>query len=81
MVLPSTSKEAAGIVAERIHAAVENHVVSAYDESIKTTLSLGVASLSPEITKAQELLDHSDFALYRAKKTGRNKVCVYGIYE
>ncbi|WP_373229168.1 GGDEF domain-containing protein [Cohnella sp.] len=45
--------------------------------SIPITASIGVATF-PEVTK-ENLLEYADSALYRAKKTGRNKVVSYAM--
>lgn len=44
----------------------------------RVTVSLGIASLKPAFeTKAGELLQRADSALYRAKQEGRNRLQVY----
>ncbi|MFP6808727.1 MAG: GGDEF domain-containing protein [Pseudomonadales bacterium] len=43
------------------------------------TVSIGVATVVPnDQSRPRDLIIQSDEALYRAKATGRNKVCVYG---
>jgi PleD family two-component response regulator len=80
--LPETSHNWALIVAERIrssieamsfHPPVEN---GGHSSSIHVTVSTGVSSLDPERDTLLDLLTHADHALYTAKKTGRNRVCV-----
>ena len=75
--LPDTDKVGARGVAERIRASVDNHKFYAYDEKIKVEVSIGVAGFPQDSTRPQALIDKSDQALYRAKESGRNKVCVY----
>jgi diguanylate cyclase (GGDEF)-like protein len=70
MVLVNTDTEGAAHVAERIRKAVETHEWKLRP----VTLSLGVATLSLEPTTAAELLSEADFALYRSKQDGRNRV-------
>lgn len=43
----------------------------------RVTVSVGVAELSPTTETPEDLLAHADKALYKAKQTGKNKVCVY----
>jgi diguanylate cyclase (GGDEF)-like protein/PAS domain S-box-containing protein len=45
---------------------------------IPITASLGVALWEPLMARDQ-LIMHADYAMYRAKRTGRNMVCVAGI--
>lgn len=81
VILPEADKEGARNTAERIRLAVENRKISAYDESIEVTVSVGVATYPDDAQKAEELFDRSDWSLYRAKQSGRNRVCVYGLYK
>ena len=77
IVLPDTDKESAFQVAERIRLAVEEHTLHAYDEVIKVTISVGVAGFpEDESSNIQGLIEAADKALYRAKQSGRNRVCV-----
>lgn len=81
VILPETSKEGALFAGERIRKAVEEKKIKAYDESLKVSISVGIAVFPDNAHDLQELIDKSDFSLYRAKQTGRNKVCVYGLYR
>ena len=43
---------------------------------ISVSLSIGLASCRPEFQNASTWLNEADKALYIAKNTGRNKICV-----
>jgi len=80
VMLPNTPMEGAREVAERIRRAVL-HAARPHDGSPlgRVTISLGVASIAPiPGSKPQTLIDLADAALYQAKRTGRNKVCMAG---
>jgi len=80
VVLPDTDYDGAGYVAQRIRAAVEAATIKAYDTSTKATVSIGVSVYPQDGKKINELIDKADWALYRAKKEGRNRVCTFGVY-
>lgn len=63
--------------AERICAMVENHEFDTQSkDKIRITVSIGVACY-PETTAAEDkLIEQADIALYKAKRSGRNRVCV-----
>ncbi|PIW66527.1 MAG: hypothetical protein COW11_02850 [Candidatus Omnitrophica bacterium CG12_big_fil_rev_8_21_14_0_65_43_15] len=65
-------------MAEGIRVAVEGAVFSHGNLKLSVTISLGVAfyDLKANIA-ASELVKFSDQALYKAKESGRNKVCFY----
>lgn len=74
--LPMTNKDGALFAAERIRKAIESSTIKAFDESLSVTVSIGVASFPQDATTNQELIDKADSALYRSKRTGKNKVSV-----
>lgn len=81
VVLPDTGRQGAIYAAERIRLASEKTPIKAYDAKITATVSIGVSTFPEDGEKTDELIDKADWALYRAKKQGRNKVCSFGIYE
>ena len=81
VILPDTGHQGAQYAAERIRKAVEDAVIKAYDASVKVTVSIGTSTFPDDGRKMDELIDKADWALYRAKKQGRNKVCSFGIYK
>ncbi len=77
VVLPETKPEEALRVSERIRDVVEKHKFKAYDEETDVTISMGIASFPDRAKTVDELIDNADKALYTAKDSGRNRVCVY----
>jgi diguanylate cyclase (GGDEF)-like protein len=75
IILAETDKEQAKFAAERIRQAVETKHIKAYDEELKLTISIGIATFPEDAKDNQELIEKADSALYQAKQTGRNKVC------
>lgn len=61
-------------VAEGFRKVVEEKTYTFSDESIKVTISAGVAELAMEMEGVNDLVARADSALYEAKRTGRNKV-------
>ncbi len=75
IVLPGAPAERGLEVAERLRAAVEAETVSQDGASTPVTVSIGVASKEPgQSVLISEFLKAADEALYKAKKSGRNRV-------
>lgn len=72
--LADTPVEGAVELANRIRRSFEQQTAQMPDLSAACTLSIGVASLRPEITTSAALFSAADQALYRAKAEGRNRV-------
>lgn len=68
------SLEQAMTVAERIRIAIKEHEFSTDKHQLmEITVSIGVSSY-PETTSDEELMEKADIALYRAKRSGRDRV-------
>ncbi len=66
------------IVAERLRKAVETNHFMCEEKRIPVTISLGLATLpDPAIADSSELIRAADEALYKSKKTGRNRVTLH----
>jgi diguanylate cyclase (GGDEF)-like protein len=73
IVLPDTEIKPVLVHLEEIREAVEKMVVP---DSPSATISIGVASILPTIDSSlEEFFSQADKALYKAKNTGRNRVC------
>ncbi|MCY1284926.1 diguanylate cyclase (GGDEF) domain protein [compost metagenome] len=82
LLLPETSGDGAGVVAEQLRAALEAlDIPHAGSPLGRLTISIGVHALRPtgEPEAATSLLHCADRALYQAKAKGRNQVCVYDV--
>ena len=81
VILPVTDRYGANFAAERMRVAVEEAQIKAYDTTLKVTVSIGIAGFPSDGKIVSELIDKADWALYRAKKKGRNCICAFGVYE
>ena len=72
VILPSTDKVKAHVVAERMRQTVENCEFTGVDRKI--TVSIGIAGMpDSKVEREDRLIRCADFALYRAKQLGRNR--------
>ncbi len=79
IILPETFKEKAYSSAERIRKCTAAHQFH-YKEGTpakRITISIGVASFPQDASTVQDLISFADKALYAAKETGRNRVCMF----
>ncbi|MCW9045680.1 MAG: sensor domain-containing diguanylate cyclase [Alphaproteobacteria bacterium] len=76
-ILPKTEPVVAVQLAERIRKHLETLVVTWEDQKIRFTASIGVAQVKPGTVSFSETMDSADKALYQAKESGRNQVCLY----
>ena len=79
VVLPYTDTIGALTVAERIRTAIAGHAYSLDTVSAcgRLTASLGVAFCPMDATTTEALIDKADAMLFKAKNTGKNRVCAY----
>jgi|SRR5208282_654541 len=75
--LTTESPEGVNVVAERLRAAVAAQPFAACGAEFRISVSVGVATSAPGAEPHPEsLLRAADNALYRAKREGRNRVCL-----
>jgi len=76
VLLPGTDTVEACRVAERLRARVRRLAVPTEDTTVSVTISIGVALYRTHGRDLIELLASADLALYRAKQSGRDRVCL-----
>lgn len=79
VIIPEVSKGEAYTMAERIRRVVQDYVFpfEEYQPEGNLTVSMGVSGFPEDAQESEKLIDYADRALYRAKLTGRNRVCLY----
>jgi len=78
VLLPGTNVSGAGVIAENIRRAIEQHCFKSTHAKVSVTASIGVASINDhEPDSSQKLLDMADSALYCSKERGRNRIVEY----
>ncbi len=73
LILPGTNLEGARIVAAKIRGSVCTSPT--FEHPI--TVSMGITILAGADIDAEKLVKEADMALYEAKQTGRNRICVF----
>jgi diguanylate cyclase (GGDEF)-like protein len=74
-VLPGTGLEGALEVAERMRAGVQTAGLAPGNDTL--TVSIGIATFPTDAENKTELLDKADWAMYLAKRSGRNLVATF----
>jgi two-component system, cell cycle response regulator len=78
VILPKTHLSGALTVAERIWRGLGERVHAIGSTEEKVTASIGIAFYpSKDVTSSELLVRFADEALYRAKREGRNTICLY----
>lgn len=77
-ILIKTRLDEACQIAERVRKAVEDCAIDHEETQPQgcLTVSVGISTLSPQVTSLKGLLQTADDALYEAKRTGRNRVTI-----
>jgi two-component system, cell cycle response regulator len=77
VILPYADRNEAFIVAERLRNLIAAQDIDIQDgQTIKATASLGCATFPIDAGTEETLMGAADAALYRAKRSGRNRVCI-----
>jgi len=81
VILPDTPLLGAQHVAESLRKQIGTLAMVAGDHTVAVTASVGVAAATAGETGVTALIERADEALYRAKRSGRNRFCVAGSTE
>ncbi|MCU7836631.1 MAG: diguanylate cyclase [gamma proteobacterium symbiont of Taylorina sp.] len=78
ILLPATNIDGALVISEKIRTVVEELVIKIEDvQELKFTVSIGVSQINKERdVSIENSINRADKALYEAKESGRNKVCI-----
>ena len=79
LLFPDLEREQAFLIIEQIRSQVEkikSYGAGKEKTNVKVTISGGVSAFPTDGMNAIEVLRKADQALYRAKTTGRNKICI-----
>ena len=72
--MPETDLDKAALTAERCRKAVARNLFHAQGVTTRMTISTGVAQLTEDVETPEKLIEQADYALYEAKRGGRNRV-------
>jgi diguanylate cyclase (GGDEF)-like protein len=76
VLLPETCLARASVLAHALRTTVANHAYRYQRKSFEVTISLGVATQSTQHRVFADLIASTDEQLLRAKRLGRNRVCL-----
>lgn len=78
VLLPETSTAAAMVVIDRVRVAIGMQVFPAPAGSLEVTLSAGITEFDGKLDNPEDVVGQADRALYEAKASGRNQICIAG---
>jgi len=81
VILLETSKQGAGIVAEKIRSQIESTQFEFGEKQPngKLTITIGVAAFPEDANSVEELIEYADKSLYKGKESGKNQVRFYNV--
>jgi diguanylate cyclase (GGDEF)-like protein len=77
VVLPEAGPLDVQRISERLRRDIAKMPISTTAGPINLTISIGAASITSEIINFKKLIDCADYAVYQAKRRGRNNVYIY----
>jgi len=77
ILLPDVDITIAFKIADRLRNILENRIIVIDRKPIKITASFGIIEINEKINSYKDILQLVDIALYKAKKSGKNRVIIY----
>ncbi|UTW01135.1 GGDEF domain-containing protein [Marinomonas rhizomae] len=82
VIMPNTTLKEAEVVMEHMRQSVEDLLIETeHGIVIPVTISIGLASIAPTVSRYEEILAQADRGLYAAKRNGRNRLSVQSDYQ
>lgn len=78
VLLPETSSAGALVVIDRVRVAIGMQSFPAPADLLEVTLSAGITEFDGKSDNPEDIVGQADKALYEAKASGRNRICVAG---
>ncbi len=76
VILPNTNADRAAVLAEKLRTGIAARTVKVGAGQIRVTASIGLSEVQASDKSPGEILERADAALYEAKHSGRNRVCL-----
>jgi len=77
VLLPDTDLQTALSISERLRMKIDEKPFIVPEMILHITISIGISWMPGDQAELYQLLDQADEAMYEAKRSGRNQVCVY----
>ncbi|MCD6282782.1 GGDEF domain-containing protein [bacterium] len=81
IIIPQADYDVTLVVGEKIRSLVEEHDFEYNGLKLPVTVSVGVALFPQMAVNRNSLVEMADKALYKAKRSGRNRVCMAAVEE
>ena len=81
ILLPHTTEQGAMLLAERLRKTYEAAVVQFHGQTVRSTISIGIADSISAGLSISSLVSAADQALYFAKQAGKNRVAAYSMMD
>ncbi|MFT7623025.1 MAG: two-component system cell cycle response regulator [Myxococcota bacterium] len=75
IVLPECDEETVYDFANTVRSLVESHLFEFENSKIPVTISVGIGHITADLRSPDDLIGVADELLYKAKRSGRNRVC------
>ncbi len=77
IISPHTDKRGAFVLADKLREAVSCHKFTGHAQDVSVTFSGGIAAVPDDGSDACEVLKKADDAMYKSKKTGKNRITIW----
>jgi diguanylate cyclase (GGDEF)-like protein len=78
IIMPATSEKESAVPLERLREELSGMTVAYGEHAIRISVSIGVSAVVGLTEDARDVISRADEALYRAKRSGKNRVVYHG---